>query len=380
MNRILCASFTITIFVLTGCHKPPPAAESTDVRVEGGKVVVTPGSPPASAIMVATSTLPATAVMSLNGRLVWDDNATTRLFTPFSGRVTKIPVEAGERVEAGALLALIASPDYGQAQADARRAATDLVLAERTLLRVRDLFAHGAAPQKDLQSAEADMERARFERQRAAERLALYGADTNGVDQAYVFRSPIAGVLVEKNINPGAELRADLMLANAPQLSAPQFVVTDPERLWVLVDVPERDQARVRVGQTLTVRSANLPGQAFTGRVDVVGDGLDPNTRTVKVRGSLANPGRLLKAEMFVKAEVPLPPELGVAVPARAVFLRGEKHCVMVEDPPGHYARREVALGTQRGDQILVTSGLEAGQRVVTEGAMLLEQLLATSP
>jgi len=380
MNRILFASITLAISVLTGCHKPPPAAESTEVHVEGGKVVVVPGSPPATAFLVATSTPPAAAVLSLNGRLVWDDNFTTRLFTPFSGRVTKILVEVGERVAAGAPLALIASPDYGQAQADARRAATDLMVTERTLRRVRDLFEHGAAAQKDLQSAESEVERARLERQRTAERLALYGADTNGVDQAFVFRSPIAGVLVEKNISPGAELRADLMLANAAQLSAPQFVVTEPERLWVLIDVPERDQARVLASQTFTVRSAGLPGQALSGRVDVVGDALDPNTRTVKVRGSLANPGRLFKAEMFVQVEVPLALELGVAVPAKAVFLRGEKHCVMVEDPTGHYTRREVALGSERSGQILVTAGLEAGQRVVTEGALLLEQLLSTHP
>jgi cobalt-zinc-cadmium efflux system membrane fusion protein len=363
-----------------GCHKSPPATESPDIRVEGDRVIVTPGSPPASSITVATSALPTATVLSFNGRLVWDDNVTTRLFTPFGGRVTKIPVEVGERVEVGAPLAVIASPDFGQVQADARRAATDFVLAERTLTRVNDLFAHGAAAQKDLQSAEADLERTRLEKQRATERLALYGADTNGVDQAYVFRSPIMGVLVEKNISSGAELRADLMLANTPQLASPQFVVTDPERLWVLIDVPERDEARVRVGQRFTVKSASLPGKPFSGRVVVVGDGLDPNTRTIKVRGSLANPGRWLKAEMFVQAEVPLVPEAGVVVPARAVFLRGEQHCVIVEDAPGRYGRRVVTLGAERSGQVLVTAGLVVGQRVVTDGAMLLEQLFSTGP
>jgi cobalt-zinc-cadmium efflux system membrane fusion protein len=368
------------VIAVAGCHKAPPESESSDIRVEGGKVVVTPGSPPAGSIAVEAAALPAATALSFNGRLVWDDDATTRLFTPFGGRVTRIPVQLGHRVEIGTPLAMIASPDFGQAQADARRAATDFALAERTLARISDLFAHGAAPQKDLESAEADRERARLEKQRTAERLALYGADTNGVDQTYVFRSPIAGVLVERNINPGAELRADLMLANTPQLASPQFVVTDPEVLWVLIDVPERDQARVRPGQTFTVRSASLPEQTFTGTVDVVGDGLDPTTRTVKVRGSLANPGRRLKAEMFVQAEVPLAPELGVVVPAKSVFLRADQHCVMVEDSPGHYARRPVTLGAERSGKVLVTAGLAAGQRVVTDGAMLLEQLLSAGP
>ena len=190
----------------------------------------------------------------------------------------------------------------------------------------------------------------------------------------------MVGVLVEKNINPGAELRADLMLANTPQLASPQFVVTDPERLWVVIDVPERDQARVRAGQQFTVKSTSLPGQTFSGRVNVVGDGLDPNTRTIRVRGSLTNPGRLLKAEMFVQAEVPVAPEAGVVVPAVAMFLRGEQHCVILEDAPGRYVRRVVTPGAEHNGQLLITSGLSAGQRVVTEGAMLLEQLLSSSP
>jgi len=81
-----------------------------------------------------------------------------------------------------------------------------------------------------------------------------------------------------------------------------------------------------------------------------------------------------------VQAEVPLATEAGVVVPAKAVFLRGEQHCVIVEDAPGRYTRRDVTPGREHGGHILVTSGLAVGQRVVTDGAMLLEQLLSTGP
>ncbi len=371
-------NFLVTAGLLCGCHKPPPAEDATDVRVEGNAVVIRPGSPPAGCISVATCAPPSQTILSFNGRLVWDENVTTRLFTPFAGRVIRIMGEVGQLVETGGPLVLIASADFGQAQADACRAATDMVLADRTLTRLRDLFEHGAVPLKDVQSAEADFERARLEKERTAGRLALYGAATNGVDQAYMLRSPIGGVVVEKNISPGAELRSDQMLANTPQLASPLFVITDPERLWVLVDLPERDQARVSRGQKFSVKSASLPNQTFVGSVDLLGDGLDPTTRTVRARGSVANPGRLLKAEMFVKVEVPVAPEAGVVVPPRAVFLRGDQHCVMVEDSPGRYTRREVTLGAEHRGQMLIASGLEAGQRVVTDGAILLEQLLAT--
>jgi cobalt-zinc-cadmium efflux system membrane fusion protein len=253
---------------------------------------------------------------------------------------------------------------------------TDYALAERTLARTQELFTHGAAAEKDLQAAEADLERARLEKQRTAERLALYGGASEGVDQAYVFKAPIAGVVVEKNINPGAELRSDQMLANTPQLAAPLFVITDPSRLWIQIDVPEREQDRVRIGQTFTVRSPSLPGLSFTGRADVVSDSLDPTTRTVKVRGSVPNAEHRLKAEMFVKVEFVLEPERGTEVASRAVFLRGDKHCVLVEAAPGRYERREVTVGSEHGGRTIVTEGLEPGQRVVVDGTLLLEQVL----
>ena len=92
-SALLCLA--ALVIAATGCQKAPPATESTDVRVEGDKVVVAPGSPPASSIAVATSAPPTATVLSFNGRLVWDDNVTTRLFSPFGGRVTKISVDVG---------------------------------------------------------------------------------------------------------------------------------------------------------------------------------------------------------------------------------------------------------------------------------------------
>jgi cobalt-zinc-cadmium efflux system membrane fusion protein len=371
--------FFILALVMTGCHKREIASDPPGVRVENDHVLVATDAPQAGSISVEASKSPDAAILSLNGRIVWDDNATTRLFTPFAGRVTKIPVETGQCVKTGDPLAHIASPDYGQAQADARRAATDLILSERTLARTRDLLSHGAAAEKDLQAAEAEMERARLEKQRTAERLALYGSSVDSVDQSYVLKAPIPGIVVERNINPGAELRSDQMLANTPQLALPHFVITDPTRLWIQIDVPEREQGRVRLEQSFAIKSMSIPGQTFTGKVDFISDSLDPTTRTIKVRGSVPNPQRLLKAEMFVKAEFVLAPESGVEVSSRAVFLRGEKHYVMLEEQPGHYSRQEVSVGSERAGRLIITNGLKPGQRVVVDGALLLEQVLSQS-
>ena len=139
------ACLAVIHLALTGCPKENEHAEVPPARVENGRVIVEPGSPPAASVSIETAQPPAAVTLALNGRIVWDDNVTTRLFTPFAGRVTKIHVEAGESIEAGAPLVAIASPDFGQAQADARRAATDSALAERTAARLRELARGQAA-------------------------------------------------------------------------------------------------------------------------------------------------------------------------------------------------------------------------------------------
>ncbi len=367
--------------VVVGCQSKEGKPEAPAVaQVQGEKVVFPKDSPQMAALVVEPVEVCKGSPIHLNGRLVWDDDVTVKVFTPFGGRVTKILTEVGQTVTQGEALATIASPDYGQAQADARKAASDFVLAERSLNRSQELFAHGAAAQKDVQSAQADFERAQSEKQRTAARLALYGGNTNAIGDFYQLQSPLQGTVVEKNINPGQEVRADQMLANAPQLFSPLFVITDPSRLWVQLDATEQDAPRLQRGQPIVVHSRSQSGEVFSGRIDVVGDSLDPATRTVKVRGSVDNSRRLLKGEMFVSVELPPNEQAGLDVSSKAVFLQGTNYCVFLEAAPGHYERREIKIGAEHGadheSKILVIDGIQAGQRVVTVGALLLKRVL----
>ena len=122
--------------------------------------------------------------------------------------------------------------------------------------------------------------------------------------------------------------------------------------------------------------SSALPGHVFTGRIDRVSESIDPNTHTVRARGTVANPHRLLKAEMYVDVEIPGHRSAAASVPARAVFLLGEKHYAFVEETPGTFVRHEVRVAAEQDARVLVTGGLRAGQRVVTDGSILLQQLL----
>ena len=361
-----------------GCHGSPPDPDNPPV-VNGGEVVLPVGSPQLAALAVETAEVCDSPPLRLFGRLTWDDGATVRVFTPFAGRVDRIMVELGQTVKAGTLLAEIASPDFGQAQSNARRAVADLAQAERTAARLRDLVGHGAVAQKDLQAAEADLVRAQSERERTRAQLRLYGGDAETIDQAYRLRAPIDGVVVEKNINPGQEVRPDQMLANVPQLAAPLFTVSDPRRLWVQIDARESELPMLEPGDAFVVHMHAFPEQSFPGRIDVVADAVDCATRMVRVRGSVDNAGRQLKAEMFVTVDLPSREPKAIHVATKAVFLKGEKHFVYVEPMPGRFLRREVRVGREHDGRLAVLAGLESGERVVSSGCLLLEQLLQSN-
>ena len=355
---------------LPACHRMADQADAPHVKVSGEKIEFLQPTGQVPALAVAAPEKSRTTLVHLNGRLVWDEDVTVHVFPPYSGRISQVVAQAGQRVGVGEPLAMIASADYGQAQADARRAEVDFQLAERTWNRLKGLEAHGAAPLKDVNAAEADYVRAKSEMQRTALRLRIYGCDTNSADHIFQLKSPLAGTVVEKNINPGQEVRSDLG-------NAPLFVITDPSRLWIQLDATEQDLLRLKPGRPISIRTPTYPGQAFAGKIEVIADFLDSASRTIKVRGSIDNSNRLLKAEMFVSADLETDEPDALRVPAKAVFLRGNSHYLFVEGARAKYERREVQIGAEHDGKIVVLGGLEPEQRVVVDASLLLDQLMS---
>ena len=370
MKRLYFPILLLSILVPLGCKPQAPKPEASGPQLQGDRIVFAENAGELATLSVAPAEPAPQATDRTTGRLAWNEEATARVYPPVGGRVQRMIASLEQKVGRGAPLAAIESPDFGQAQADANRAASDLAAAQKSLDRLRDLYDHGAAARKDLETAEADARRSEIERQRAASRLALLGGRLGGVDQQYVLRSPIAGVVVDRAINPGQEVRTDSQ--------TPLFTVSDPTRLWVFLDVTERDVPHVRKGMALAVRSAAWPDRVFHGTIEVVGDTLDPATRTVKARGRLANPDRLLKAEMYVDVELSDPEQHpGLEVPSAAVVADGKQHFVFVEEGKGRFHRRPVTPGPERSGRTQILAGLGQGQRVVVDGSLLLQSLLA---
>jgi cobalt-zinc-cadmium efflux system membrane fusion protein len=347
------------LLALAGCSEAPRPEAAPAAKVDGETITFPKGSPQLASLVMDAAVERAAAAVRLNGRLSWNEDSTVRVYTPFAGRVASILVQPGDNVK------------QGQAQAEARRAQGDFALARQNLARVRDLHDNGVIAAKELNTAEAEFARSESELKRAEARLRMYGGGSE-IDQTYGLKSPLSGVVVEKNINPGQELRPDQMGAGAPAL----FVITNPSSLWVLLDATEKDLPNLAVGGSLIVKVPVYPNDGFPAKITAVSDFLDPLTRTIKVRAVIDNSARRLKGEMFINAEAKSRRGLVVAVPAQAVMFQGGRNYLFVEDGEGRFSRREVVTGDADEGFINIENGVVAGQKVVAEGALLLQQML----
>jgi len=360
----------VLALTLAACKEAPtPPPEAAAPIVQGGQLRFPPGHPQLALLNTTAALPPGRSTVELPARLVWNEERTQRLWPSFAGRVSAIDADVGKAVAPGAVLARIASPDFGAAQADAAKARVDTELTRKALARQRELLEAGIAPRKDVEQAEADAQRAAAELARAQARVAMYGGGA-AVDQLLALRATLPGVVVERNLNPGQELRPDQQGPGVPAL----FVVSDPRSLWVLIDAREAEAVTLRPGATFTLTVPALGERTFEGRVTAVSDAIDPATRTVRVRGVVANPERLLRAEMLATASFERSLGTGVLVPAQAISLRGTQHSVFVQSAPGIFEPRDVHLSWQGPEQALVSRGLEVGERVVSDNLLLLER------
>jgi cobalt-zinc-cadmium efflux system membrane fusion protein len=259
---------------------------------------------------------------------------------------------------------------WRQARADVRQREAALAKAEADASRTRDLLANRAIAQKDVLAAETEValatgavEQARASYDDVARRLRLFGVEAEKPDALATMRSPIDGEVVEIGTAPG-EYRSDT--------AAPVVAVADLGRVWVVASVPESALSRVQTGQPVTMEVVAYPNQPFEGKVTRVAGVLDSATRSVNVIAELDNRRRLLKPGMFARVRYAGPAQSVVTVPVGAVVQDERRTTVFVERSRGEFERRDISLGPRHNENVVVTSGLSAGDRVVVDGTMLL--------
>ena len=287
-----------------------------------------------------------------------------KIAPPVSGRIIELQKLLGDSVNKGDALLVIDSSDLAQAYGDAAKARAALALAQRNLQRQSELAQAEITARKDLEQAESDYAQAKSDEQRTQARLAQLGTSLDGGNgRHYTLHSPIAGRVIELNGARGAFWN---------DTNAPVMTVADLSTVWVAASVREKDVASVFVGQVAQITFDAYEGEVSVGKVRYVGEVLEPDTRTVKVRIALDNASRRYRPGMFAKVQFAGAAHDAIVVPATAVVQSGFDTRVFVETAPWVFQPRNVKTGAQLGERIEVIGGLQPGERIVIRDALLL--------
>ncbi|MBR0655446.1 efflux RND transporter periplasmic adaptor subunit [Plastoroseomonas arctica] len=324
------------------------------------------------------------------GRISYNEDRSTPVFAPYTGRVLRAVAQPGQQVQAGEVLFEIETTDLTQAANDllgaldgTGRARTQLTLATRNLARQRELFAARAAARRELEQAEADLANAEGDLRTAEaslaaarDRLRVLGRDpaaiaeierTRRVNAVVSVVAPLAGTVVQRRIGPNQWLGAGG--------SDPVYTIADLSDVWLVAGVRELDAPLVRIGQEIEVTVSALPGRTFAARIEHVGAALDPTTRRLAIRAAVQDPEHLLKPEMFAAFRIAVgDARNAVAVPASALIHRGAQVSLWEAIDDTRFILRSVRVGPQIGGYVQVTEGLEDGARVVSGGALFIDR------
>lgn len=329
-----------------------------------------------------------------DGKIALDDDVTTPVFSPYSGRVTKLFAKAGDRVERGAPLMAVAASEFVQGQNDLIAAAaalnksrSQLALAEINEKRQHALYDAKAGALKDWQQAQADLAGAQSDFRSAGialaavrNRLRILGksdADISALENAQqmnaeaVVAAPIGGTVTQRQVGLGEYINsASNGAAN------PVFAIGDLSKVWLVANVREADAPLMHVGAPVEVRVLAYPGRIFEAKLTYVAPAVDANTHRLPVRAEVENPGEALKPEMFASFSIITGDNrTAPGVPQSAVVYEGDTARVWVARPDHTVALRGIRTGRVDGDGMVeVLAGLEPGEQIVTSGTLFIDR------
>jgi len=366
-NRIVALpSLLIFIPLLAGCAgnatvqngAPPPAQV-----VEVGDVSLFHVDHPEQYPLSAAVKHEAVSQLVVTGTVSPDIARTVPVITLASGRVVDIRARLGDTVQKGQVLLRIRSDDVSSGYSDYRKAVADELFARQQLDRDKDLYAHGAISQADLQAAQDTEDDAKVTLETTTEHLRLLGNDPDHPSGIVDITAPVTGVITDQEVVNGSSVQS---------YSANPFTISDLSYVWVVCDVYENDLPNVRLGQSVDIRLNAYPDQALKGIISNVGEILDPTIRTAKVRIEVRNPG-VMRVGMFATATFyGLKKEAHTAVPASAILHLHDRDWVFVPAANQKFQRLEVRSGNTLPDRTQeILSGLQPGQQVVTDALSL---------
>ena len=336
---------------------PPTVAASRHADLETMRVDASPSLP----------------ALTLPARVTYSEDGYSKISSPLQGPVLDVRVKLGQAVKAGDVLMVIDAADIARAYAAYVEEISELGLAERNYELTKDLYDAQAMSRKDLEHAENDLNRERAEFKQAKERLLSLRVPAaelskplaqQQITSRFELRSPLTGTVVERAVTPGQIVGAGT--------DTPLFTVANLDRLQVVADVYEHDLSGIRVGALATMTVEAYPGIEFPAKIAVIGDVVDPSTRTIKIRATVPNKDRQLKPEMFARLTIAghtMRPK--IVIPRQAVLERSGQQWIVVQKENGRLEDRAITIDSIADNQVTIREGVTTGERIVLHPSSL---------
>jgi Cu(I)/Ag(I) efflux system membrane fusion protein len=287
-------------------------------------------------------------------QIVADETRIAHVHVKVAGFIDKVYVDfVGELVKKGQPLFTLYSPDLVSAQ-------------EEYLIARRGNSTLGSAPFQEISQGSQSL------LQSAKERLRLWDISedqikeldgTGKVNKYMTFYSPITGFVTDRKVYPQTAVTPDTEL----------YTVSDLSTVWANADIYEYEVPFVHLGQRISFTLSYYPGKAYSGNISYIYPTVDPQTRTIKVRVQIPNPGFVLKPQMFADAQLRVDYGSKIFVPQEAVLNSGTEQHVFVVHEGGTFEPRKITLGPVVDGNAAILSGLKAGETIVVSGNFLID-------
>ena len=292
------------------------------------------------------------------GRLAFNSEKSKVLSARAPGRVERIYAFDGAQVNVGSPIVEIYSPDFISAQ-------QEYLLSSKT---VKVLESN--------QTMAGLLSDARITQEAASNRMRNLGAgdadvkslERSGITQGnLIMRSPLQGVVVKRNVEPGSAVDSGDVLTT----------LADPKHLWFLGNVFEQDFRFIKPGQKMVLQLEAYPDKEFVATANYIAPAIDPQTRALLIRADVENIDNLLRPDMYASARLTTGMANAIVVPQTTVVRIREMRYVIVKVGPESYRRLPVKGYDLNSKEFAITQGVEPGARILTDGAVLLNDRFA---
>jgi cobalt-zinc-cadmium efflux system membrane fusion protein len=300
-----------------------------------------------------------------------DDRGTTRVGSSLMGRISSLYVHEGEAVTKGQLLAILNSPGLSDSQLALLKALSEQQLARRAVDRAQLLLKADVIGAAELQRREAELAQATLDVDAARDQLEVLGISIDAIAELEKTRAinSTSRILATSD---GIVLEHNIRLGQVIQPADTVFEIADLSTVWLVADVPEENAGELQAGQAVEAQVAALPGVVLRGNLNFVSATVSPETRTVRVRMNLSNPGGRYKPAMLATMTVREKAERRRLVPAAAIVREEDRPHVFVQTGDDTFRLRPVTLGDEQGSDRVLQEGLRSGEKIVLDGAFHL--------